>query len=208
MAGHVQDRWWRDKMDEGGAVVLNAKGKPVRERTPLYGKGMRYKVRYYVDGKETSESFPDKQLGRAQTFLSKVQIDILTGTYADPDAGKVRLRSFVGGYLKGQTEDPLSRRTIESKFENMVYPFFGDPFLAQVTIDRIRDWLEWMRKRDGRRPTSASYRAQTFDLVSAVLSAAADERKILSNPCKAKPIKRPNRKSGRSCPGRRRSCGR
>ncbi|MEW2505311.1 hypothetical protein AB0878_33080 [Amycolatopsis sp. NPDC047767] len=47
MKGHVQDRWWRQKKDENGKLVFNAKGHPVREKTELFGQGERYKVRYY-----------------------------------------------------------------------------------------------------------------------------------------------------------------
>lgn len=191
MSGHVQDRWWRDKKDETGKVVLNAKGRPVREKTELYGKGLRYKVRYYVGGSEKSESFPDKQLARAKTFLAKVQTDILTGTYVDPDKGKVRLRAYVAQYLKGQSEDPATQRTYKSKLENMVFAFFGDPFLVEISREKVRNWLEWTRDKGGKRPMSASYRQQVFDAFSAILSAAVEEGLIIENPCKARSIKRP-----------------
>jgi hypothetical protein len=38
---------------------------------------------------------------------------------------------------------------------------------------------------------SESHKSQVFDLLSAVLSAAADEKKIRTNPCKAKGVKKP-----------------
>src|SRR5688572_7905945 len=55
LMGHVQDRWYKK-------VVDATTGKVRRERTPLFGKGDRYKVRY-VDhsGRERSKSFPDRQ---------------------------------------------------------------------------------------------------------------------------------------------------
>jgi len=60
MAGHVQDRWWRDAKDENGQTdPETTKGKPVREKTDLYGKGLRYKVHYYdADGEERKQVFP------------------------------------------------------------------------------------------------------------------------------------------------------
>jgi hypothetical protein len=67
MKGHVQDRWWRQKKDEHDKPVFNAKGHPVREKTELFGKGDRYKVRHYdPEGNERSKSFPDKQLTKAK----------------------------------------------------------------------------------------------------------------------------------------------
>ncbi|MGH3881504.1 MAG: tyrosine-type recombinase/integrase [Actinophytocola sp.] len=191
MAGHVEDRWWREKTDEAGEVVLNAKGKPVREKTDLYGKGMRYRVRYYVSRKERSSSFPDGKLRRAQAFLAKVQTDALTGTYVDPDAGKVRLRTYVGQYLKGQSENYATQRRYKSMLENMVFGYFDDPFLADITHDEVRNWLEWMRDKGGKRVMSATYRGQLFDMLSAILNAAVEEGLITVNPCKARSIKRP-----------------
>jgi hypothetical protein len=49
--GHVQDRWYK-------TVKGSETGKVARVKTELYGKGMRYKVRYLdPDGKEISRSF-------------------------------------------------------------------------------------------------------------------------------------------------------
>lgn len=191
MAGHVEDRWWRDKTDENGNVVLNSKNKPVQEKTELYGKGMRYRVRYYVNGRERSKSFPDKQKGKADDFLLSVQTDALTGKQPDPDGGKARLRAFVANYLKGGSEDPNTLRTLEGKLESMIFGFFGDCLLVEIDRDRVREWLGWMQTKGGKRLLSSNYRASMFDLLSSILSAAAEEGKIAENPCRAKSIKRP-----------------
>jgi integrase len=190
VAGHIQDRWWRDKKDENGKPVLNARGKPVREKTPLYGKGLRYKVRYPdPEGSgEKSESFPDGKLGRAKDFLAKVQTDVLTGTYIDPDAGKVGLAQYVTNWANGQSEDAHTRQTTLSRLNSQIYPFFGkDCPLDTIGVDRVRKWQAWMKDQG----TKASYRSQVFSLLSAILSAAADERKIHVNPCLSKSIKPP-----------------
>jgi integrase len=191
MSGHVQDRWWRQKRDENGKLCFDSNGRPIREKSALYGKGMRYKVRYYVGSEEKSESFPDKQLKRAQTFLSKMQTDVLTGTYVDPEAGKMRLKDYATQWRKGQSSDPISQQTIGAKLNGLVWPFFGDRFLSEITTAKIRDWLEWMQTNGQHGPTTTSYRAQVFDTLSAILSAAVEDKKILVNPCKAKSIKRP-----------------
>src|SRR5256885_1013665 len=51
---HIQDRWYK--------TIHHPDGTTERVKTSLYGKGMRYKLRWIgADGKEDSESFPDKK---------------------------------------------------------------------------------------------------------------------------------------------------
>src|SRR5687768_8259867 len=62
---HIEDRWYR-------TVVVD--GKSAQVPKPGCGKGKRYRVRYFgPDGRERSESFPDKQKRPAQQFLAQVQ---------------------------------------------------------------------------------------------------------------------------------------
>ena len=201
MSGHIQDRWWRHKRGEDGKLAYDARGRPVREKTDLYGKGLRYKVRYYVGETEKSESFQDKQLSRAKAFLAKVQTDVLTGTYVDPDAGKMTLRDYVAQWRKGQSADVASQNATDVRLNSMVWPFFKERTLGAITTETIRDWLAWMQT-GRRRPTKASYRARAFDLISAILSAAVEDRKIPNNPCKAKSIKRPKPEEHKITPWR------
>jgi hypothetical protein len=91
VVGHIQDRWFRTKVDpESGKAVLDDRGKPVKEKTELYGSGNRYKVRYMdPNGQERARSYPDRQLSAAKDFLHKTEVDIRQGGYLDPHAGKV-----------------------------------------------------------------------------------------------------------------------
>lgn len=191
VAGHIQDRWWRDKKDpDTGEVVLNAKGRPVREKTDLYGIGLRYKVRYYdPDGIERNKSFPDKQLGKAQDFLTKMQHDVLAGVFIDADAGKVKFRDYAENWLKGQSQDAKTRQTLNGRLRNQLNPFFGHKSLAAINAEVVRDWLEWLREKN----LEASTQAVSFDTLSSIMSAAVDDKKIRSNPCKAQSVKKPKR---------------
>jgi hypothetical protein len=94
--GHIQDRWCRPTKDEEtGRPLLNARGKPVLEKTDLYGTGLRYKVRYLdPDGNEKSRSFPDKQKKRAEDFLIEMESDKREGKYIDPRAGLVTFETL------------------------------------------------------------------------------------------------------------------
>jgi integrase len=197
MAGHVEDRWWRDKVDpETGNLVLNAKGKPVQEKTPLHGKGMRYRVRYYTpEGKERSKSFPDKEKGKAEAFLTKQQHDVLSGEYRDVNAGKITFKEFAEKVRKGRSHDESTVATVTSRLEHHVFPFMGDKWLSSFDNDLIRDWLASLAtkkdKKGDAKPPAASFRAQLFDLVSSILDVAVTDGRIRVNPCRDSSINRP-----------------
>ncbi|MEU0157138.1 hypothetical protein [Micromonospora fulviviridis] len=67
---HIVDRWYK--------TVVGPDGKSRQVPKPECGQGMRYRVRYVApDGREKSQSFPDKKKRDAQAFLANVQADIL-----------------------------------------------------------------------------------------------------------------------------------
>ncbi|WP_246107997.1 tyrosine-type recombinase/integrase [Saccharothrix saharensis] len=179
----------RVKRDENGAPVLDAKGSRTKERDPeRWGKGDRYKVRYYdPDGNEKSESFPDKQLRKAQAFLTKMQHDVLSGTYIDQDAGKVNFKTYAENWLKGQSQDAATQQTLRSRLKSQLYPFFETRNVGSVNSEVVRNWLAWLRERNLEVSTQAVY----FDILSSILNAAVEDRKIRVNPCKAQSVKKP-----------------
>ena len=125
--GHVQDRWFRTVRDE-------LTGETRRERTDLHGTGLRYKVRYVdPEGRERSKSFPDRRKKAAEDFLGEMESGVRSGTYLDPDAGKVPFREYAESWIKGQSSDASSRQSIESRLRSQLYPFFD-----RRPVDAIR----------------------------------------------------------------------
>ena len=125
--GHIQDRWYKEVVDP------ETSGKALRVPTALHGAGLRYKVRYIdPDGQERSKSYPDKKLKDARAFLAKVETDKLTGDYIDPAAGKTTLREYCDNWLKGQSQDESSQRTMRFKLEIQVYPSLGTRSLSTI----------------------------------------------------------------------------
>ncbi|HEV7976136.1 site-specific integrase [Amycolatopsis sp.] len=187
--GHIQDRWYRPAKDEEtGKVVLNARGKPVLEKTELYGNGQRYKVRYLdPDGEERSKSFPDKQKKRAEDFLIGVESDKREDKYIDPHASRKTFRQQAENWLKGQSSDPATREILGSRLESQIYPHFGDLKFGQIKPSTIREWLG--KLEDKKR--AENYKVVLFTLVSAVIDSAIDDKLIRDNPCKAKTVRRP-----------------
>jgi integrase len=133
--------------------------------------------------------FPDRQLSRAKTFLAKQQHDVLSGTYLDPDAGKLTFREYSQTVMMGRSRDESSVQTWAAVLKNLVYPFLGDKQLSAVGTDAIRKWLGWMNGQD--RPPAQSYQRQAYDLVSSILEAAVSDHRVRSNPCRDKSIRRP-----------------
>ncbi len=187
--GHIQDRWYRPARDAvSGKVILNARGKPVMERSELYGIGLRYKVRYLdPDNNERSKSFADKQKKRAEDFLIGVESDKREDKYIDPRASMTTFRQQAESWVKSQSPDPGTRSTILSRLESQIYPVFETKKVGQIKPSTIRDWVGSMEERK----LSDNYQAVLFNTVSGVMDSAVDDRRIRENPCHAKTVRRP-----------------
>ncbi|WP_415878022.1 tyrosine-type recombinase/integrase [Micromonospora maris] len=149
---------------------------------------MRYRVRYIApDGKEKSQSFPDRKKREAQAFLANVQADILKGTYVDPDAGRTTFKQYADEWLAAATTDILTRDRIEYELRLHVYPVLGHKPMASIQPATIREWARRIQESG----LSVGYRRVLFTDVSMIFNAAVDDRKIVSNPFSAKSIRRP-----------------
>ncbi|MFI6047122.1 tyrosine-type recombinase/integrase [Nocardia sp. NPDC051321] len=186
--GHVDDRWWRPQRDENDKVVVNGRGKPVMEKTELYGRGLRYRVRYIdPDGIERSKSFPDREKKRADDFLIEVESDKREGKYIDPRAATKPFRQQAESWYKAQSTDPATRETLRSRLESRIYPTFGKLPLGRIGPATIRDWVSELEERK----YSDNYMYVLFGIVSGVLDSAVDDKLIRENPCQAKTVRRP-----------------
>ena len=98
VVAHIEDRWWK--------TVRHPDGSTERVKTSLFGKGMRYRVRYDgPDGRERKKSFPDRQKRAAEDFLIDVESDKRRGTYIDPSAGRMLFRDYAENWLRTRTFD-------------------------------------------------------------------------------------------------------
>lgn len=179
--GNVQDRWYRREVDPETK-------KAIRVKTARYGVGSRYRVRYVdPEGNTRTASFPDKCRGQADEFLSKVENDMRKGSYVDPGAGRILLKDYAEQWVNAQTFDETTRETTESRLRSKVLPFFESKELSAVKPIDIRAWLRSMQQAR----TASSYQAVCFAHLSAIFTAAVDDKLITANPCHVRSVSRP-----------------
>ncbi len=186
---HIEDRWFRTAPD--------ADGRPRRIRTALYGKGMRYRVRYIgSDGKERSKSYPDRQKKAAEDFLLEVESGKLRGSFLDPAAGRMIFREYARAWLDRQTFDESTREVTERRLRRQVLPYLGQLELAAIRPSHLRE----MDRRLQLSGISDGVRLVAFGNVATILNAAVDDDRIAKNPCKARTAKPARLRSNRVVP--------
>jgi integrase len=176
---HVEDRWYK--------VVKLPDDKTVRVKTKLFGKGLRYRVRYIApNGRERSKSFPDRAKRAAEEFLVSVEADKFRGVYVDPGAGRITFRNYADKWLRTSPMDESTRELWERKLRRQILPFFGARQLGSIQPEDIRDWDAELAPQYER-----STRAVTWDVLHAIFNAAVDDKRMRSNPCAAKSVTAP-----------------
>ena len=174
---HIEDRWHR--------TVEDAHGKPVKERTARYGKGLRWRARYLdPDGKERNRSFATKVL--AEKFLTEVEHSKIAGSYRDPDAGQVTLRRYAAGWVEGYPADSTRGEQIRRQLDLHILPKLGGKMLAE--LERRPSLMQQFFAGLPMGPGGASQIAITL---TSILAAAVDDQLIVRNPCKAQSVKLP-----------------
>ncbi|WBB73414.1 site-specific integrase [Micromonospora sp. WMMD1128] len=182
--GHVEDRWYKTLRHEGG--------RKERVKTQLFGKGLRYRVRYIgPDGKERKKSFPDRAKREADAFLVSTETDKLRGSYVDPVAGRMTFAEYAERWLRTRSVDESTRETTEFRVRKHLLPFFGSRQLAAIKPGHIREWNAAMVGK-----LAPATRAVVFAHLQTILAAAVDDERIAKNPCSATSVN-PPRPAGR-----------
>jgi len=161
---HVEDRW---------------------KRAGRRGTGRRWRARYKdLDGRERSRSF-DRKLD-AERFLAEVGHSLIRGSYRDPDAGRVTLRSYARDWLAGRTCDPATRQIYEGHVERHILPALGGERLDQLAArpTKVQAFVAGLAMA----PSTAR---QVLGTLSRILAAAVDDELIARNPCAAASVRAP-----------------
>ncbi|KWT63131.1 integrase [Streptomyces albus subsp. albus] len=180
MAGHIQDRWYKNEKGPDGKLV--------RVRTDRYGIGLRYRARYIgPDGTEQAKSFPDRQKGHAEKWLTRINADMDAGHFFDPKAGQVTFQEYAAKWLSGLTTDLGSQEVVDRRIRLHAVPYLGARPMGSFKPEHVRTWLSALQAA----LPNATYRRGIYDSVSSLFNAAVDDGVIRANPCHAQSVKAP-----------------
>lgn len=171
----IDDRWTKR--------VKGPDGKTRTERSAVYGKVTRWRVRWVDNsGNERTKVFDRKP--DAQVFLNGLTADIHRGEYVDPRKSTETFRSVAEQWMTTKNHrKPKTLAGYQSLLDTIVLPKWGDVALKEITYEQYSQWLgtlsvEGSQKGEG---LSASRITQAHQLVGAVLKYAQRTGKIAKN---------------------------
>lgn len=137
----------------------------------------QWRARYRdAAGREHAKHFARKV--DAQRWLDEVTTSVVTGTYIDPRAGRVRFREQAEAWRLAQVHRPSTRAHVETMLRRHAYPTFGDRELSSILPSEVQAWVTRLSAT-----LAPSTVAVVHGLVSAMMNAAVKDRRIHANPC-------------------------
>jgi integrase len=181
---YVKDQWTRP--------VEQPDGTTARVRTTKWGRGKRWLAAWIdPEGRERSKAFGTKTA--AERHGAAMETDRERGEYIDPNAGKVRFEEVAARWLASRVVDPATAIRYESSLRLHVAPVFGRRQLRTIKPSEIAAWIADL---DGRFGSSTARTA--FIVLHGTLEVAVDDEAIKRNPAKARVVKVPSEKSGKT----------
>jgi integrase len=141
----------------------------------------RYQVRYRtVDGRDVTVPMTFATKANAGRYLSKVEVDLLRGEWADPRLGRTTFGEWADRWLDStvnlRANTKAGYRTILRQY---LRPAFGSYPLASIDVLAIRTWLARLEAEGVGQAT----RAKAYRLLARILGAAVEARYLAVNPC-------------------------
>lgn len=164
--GDVDDRWFATDRATGQRVP-----------TGRHGTGRRWVARWRdAAGVQRKQSFARK--GDAERFVAKVTADLATGSYIDPQAGRVTVAAYGARWRAEQLHRGSTAEQVERSFRLHVDPILGGLQLAQVRSGHLRAWV---KDRSGH--LAPSTLRVVYSHLAAMFARAVTDRVIGVSPC-------------------------
>jgi integrase len=172
--GYIEDRWLKKRPN---------KETDKRERTALWGKVKRYRVKGVAGVKDRSFEGATE----AKDWLARAKADSRRGEFTDPRDGAILLGVFATKHwLANHHSRGSTRVAIEGRTAKHIVPHLGKYPLNTIGSERLEWWTKQLRKT-----LSASTAEQCWNNLSSCLSSAVAAGRIPKNPCKENPQVRP-----------------
>jgi integrase len=157
------------------------------------GGKFSYLVRYHgPDGKTHSQQFSKRV--DADRFASSIEVAKNQGSWIDPGRGRISFAEWVGIWEPSQVHlRPSSRARDESYLATHVLPRFGSVPLSKIQNADIRAWIADLSAK-GLAPSTV---AKAKQIMSKILQAAVDDRRMPTNPAERVPTPRVEREEMR-----------
>jgi integrase len=158
----IEDRWTKTVRDPDGTTHTVPSAR--------HGQGLRWMSRYVDDqGREHSKSFAQK--GEAKAWLDKIVVAQLTGSYVDPESGKITFGSFYRDWSSRQIWVATTRRAMALTANSVT---FGAVPFADLRPSHVESWVKAMQDK-GLAPGTIKTR---FQNVRSVIRAAVRDRAL------------------------------
>ena len=139
----------------------------------------RWRARYrlHPGGPQRAKHF-DRKVD-AERFLTRMQGQLLDGSYIDPSAGQVLLCDYATAWQLAQIHRPTTVVQVDAHLRNQVLPTFGHRPLASLRPTEIQTWVR------GRAEVLAPSTVEVvYRIFSAILGDAVADHLIIRNPAK------------------------
>jgi integrase len=114
----------------------------------------------------------------AEKWLAANKSAVDTGTWIDPNAGKLTFKVYAEKWREAQVHRDTTRAQVETHLRRHVYPTFGDKALASIRRSDVQAWVTATSQQ-----LAPSTVRVVYSFVAAVLRAAVDDRLIAASPC-------------------------
>jgi len=171
----IDDRWHKK--------VKGSDGKIRKERSAVYGKVTRWRVRW-VDDSGTEHTRVFERRPDAQAHLDGLTADIQQGTYVDPRKSAETFGTVAELWFATKAHrKPKTVVGYRSILDTLVLPKWGEVPLKQIDYQAYSTWLGGLAVDGSQRGTalSASRITQAHQLVGAVLKYAQRTGKVAKN---------------------------
>lgn len=148
----VEDMWLTKDAPGTALRALNAARNPLlanvpeRYRTKRFGRGKRWRVSYFDDGrKKRAKAFQTKK--EAEEFRAALDNDLREGRYKSPQLRTKTFSEAAEEYFSGkQRLKPSSMNAYRKTLRMYVNPMWGDTPLVAIKEQAINDWVTRLRQ--------------------------------------------------------------